>query len=314
MQTRGRGARHNVLLIGAAVGAALLVGCGKAPAAAPVAPTSAPPVAVTADTVRRGDIQQTLAYSGEIRARQQISVLPKATGRVEHVLVDTGSQVKTGDVLVVLDQDAPRIQVLQARSALAQAQARLATLSAGPRAEDVAAGRASTVNQTIRKMHVVAPVGCFFEQVARVDPQNPDAGYEGIGRFFTENYLLYAIGVPLQRLGPAGVVASRWLFDSLFPFVCLIVLSLITPANRSTRAAGFYAKLKTPVAPTPEKDRAEVEKSYAEPHRFDDLKLMPWTNWEFTKWTRKDFAGFFGCWGIVGVILAFLWIVLHVGA
>src|SRR5438105_4290070 len=150
MQTRGRGARHNVLLIGAAVGAALLVGCGKAPAAAPVAPTSAPPVAVTADTVRRGDIQQTLAYSGEIRARQQISVLPKATGRVEHVLVDTGSQVKTGDVLVVLDQDAPRIQVLQARSALAQAQARLATLSAGPRAEDVAAAQAALAQQQLR--------------------------------------------------------------------------------------------------------------------------------------------------------------------
>jgi Na+/proline symporter len=209
----------------------------------------------------------------------------------------------------------PAVQSLRRQASLTlRTESRVVEISAPATAEDVAAGRASAVNQTIRKIHVVAPVGCFFEQVALVDPQNPDAGYEGIGRFFTENYLLHAIGVPLQRLGPAGVVASRWLFDSLFPFVCLIVFSLITPANRSPRAAGFYAKLKTPVAPTPDQDRAEVEKSYAEPHRFDDLKLMPWTNWEFTKWTRKDFAGFFGCWGIVGVILIFLWVVLHLGA
>jgi HlyD family secretion protein len=78
---------------------------------------------VSADTVQRGDIQHKLAYSGEIRARQQISVLPKASGRVEQVLVDTGAEVKAGDTLAVLDQDSPWMQILQARAALAQATA-----------------------------------------------------------------------------------------------------------------------------------------------------------------------------------------------
>ena len=40
--------------------------------------------------------------------------------------------------------------------------------------------------------------------------------------------------------------------------------------------------------------------------RFDGEKLLPWTDWEFTKWTGKDYAGFFGCWGIVGMILLLL--------
>ena len=63
-----------------------------------------------------------------------------------------------------------------------------------------------------------------------------------------------------------------------------------------------------------EADEVEVRKSFDEPHRFDHEKLLPGTHWEFTKWTRKDVLGFFGCWAIVGFILLVLWAVLHVGA
>jgi RND family efflux transporter MFP subunit len=111
---------------------------------------------VSADTVQRGDIQHKLAYSGEIRARQQISVLPKASGRVEQVLVDTGAEVKAGDTLAVLDQDSPWMQILQARAALAQAEARLAGLRAGPRAEDIAAARAGLIQQQARLQNMRA--------------------------------------------------------------------------------------------------------------------------------------------------------------
>jgi solute:Na+ symporter, SSS family len=155
---------------------------------------------------------------------------------------------------------------------------------------------------------------CFFEKVASIDPTRPELGKEGIGRFFTENYLLNLIGVPMERFSAAGLVAARWLFDAIFPFVLLIVFSWMTPRGDAARAARFYARMKTPVGKTPEEDRAEVETSHANPSRFDQLKLFPGTNWEFTKWTGKDFVGFFGCWGIVGVILVLLWMVLHVGA
>jgi hypothetical protein len=71
--------------------------------------------------------------------------------------------------------------------------------------------------------------------------------------------------------------------------------------------------MKTPVAPTPELDREEVEKNAADPARVEHLKLFPGTNWEFAKWTREDFLGFFGCYLLVVVILGILWLVLHLG-
>jgi HlyD family secretion protein len=99
--------------------------------------------AVSAEPVRRGDIQQTLSYSGDVRARDQINVLPKASGRIQQLLVDTGSNVKSGDTLAILDQSSAQLTVAQANAALAVAQARLDTLAAGPRVEDVAAARAA---------------------------------------------------------------------------------------------------------------------------------------------------------------------------
>jgi solute:Na+ symporter, SSS family len=155
---------------------------------------------------------------------------------------------------------------------------------------------------------------CFFEKVANIDSRRPELGKEGIGRFLTENYLVHLIGVPITKFTTAGLVTTRWLFDAIFPFVLLIVFSWVTPKGEIERGARFYARMKTKVAPTPEEDRAEVEASHANPSRFDHLKLFPATNWEFTKWTRKDVVGFFGCWGIVGLILLLLWTVLHVGA
>src|SRR5262249_60049913 len=102
---------------------------------------------VSAQVASRGDIQQTLAYSGDIRAREQISVLPKATGRVDRMLIDVGSQVKAGDTLAVLEQDNAQINELQSRANLAGAEAKLATLQAGPKADDVAAAEAALVQQ-----------------------------------------------------------------------------------------------------------------------------------------------------------------------
>src|SRR6185503_5360337 len=95
-------------------------------------------------------------YSGDIRAREQISVLPKASGRVERLLVDIGSRVKAGDTLAVLEQDSAEIAVLQARATLAGAEARLATLQGGPRAEDVAAAQAGLNQQNVKLQNLRA--------------------------------------------------------------------------------------------------------------------------------------------------------------
>jgi hypothetical protein len=179
--------------------------------------------------------------------------------------------------------------------------------------EDVTAGKAKAVGEVIEKPYRIPPKPILFEKIVRVDPAKPSLGSRGEGRFLVENYILYKLGFPFKTAPTASVMACRWAFDSLFPFLMLILISLVTPRSAPERAPAFYAKLKTPVAPTPEEDHAEVEESMANPRRWDHIKLFPNSDWEFTKWTLKDVLGFGGCWAVVGLILALLFAMVKVG-
>ena len=169
-------------------------------------------------------------------------------------------------------------------------------------------------NDTIVSLgHGRQGLAVFFDQVVRANPADPLSPTEGIGRFNVENYSLHLLGVRVEQFSPAEMTTVRWAFDGLFPFVLLIGLSLLTKPDELDRADRFFAKMRTPIASTPELDRSEVELSYKLPYRFDDKKLLPKSNWQFARWTLNDALGFFGCWVIVGAILWGLWIVLHIG-
>jgi len=190
---------------------------------------------------------------------------------------------------------------------------------AGATKDDVAKGLATKEGQAIQKSIKVPPVAIYFDTVARSNPQDPNSPLEGVGRFQVETYLLHLIGVPVQQFNKAGILTARWGVDGALPFIMLIVFSYLLPGRKPTEAdahriAGFYAKLKTPVAPTPAEDEREVALSYANPDRFDHRKLFPGSTWEFSRWRGVDYLGFLGCWGIVGLIIGFLWLILNVGA
>jgi Na+/proline symporter len=193
---------------------------------------------------------------------------------------------------------------------------------------DVAEGRAATVGEAITKTHKIAPCSLFFEAVAKVQHANGAEALEGIGRFNVENYIMYRLGLPLDRFTSAGIMTTRWSVDAMLPFLMLILFSGINHAVRSFRlkrlpAGGavveevhvsrFYAKMKTPVARSPEEDEKEMALSMERPDRFDHLRLFPGTAWEFTRWSRMDILGFSGCWILVGLILVLLWTVVNVG-
>src|SRR5438094_370985 len=111
--------------------------------AAPIATPTPKASVVGAESVRRGDIQQILTYSGDIRAREQISVMPRAGGRVEQILVDVGARVSAGDTLAILDHDTAEIAVFTARANLAGVESRLANIRSGGRTDDTAVAQAS---------------------------------------------------------------------------------------------------------------------------------------------------------------------------
>ena len=183
------------------------------------------------------------------------------------------------------------------------------TISTSALKEDVETGRAYYVGQTIEKQHVIRPVGIFFDSVARIDPADPKSDRVGLGRFHAELWVLSWFGIDFSGSTKAQLVAIRFFFDALFPFVLLFLVSFVTKPVRKDHLDRFFAKLHTPVQKTQDKEEKELEMSYRNPDRFKANKLLPNSNWEIEKPTKMDALGFGGSWILVGVIIFLLWLV-----
>ena len=103
----------------------------------------------------------------------------------------------------------------------------------------------------------------------------------------------------------------RYLIASFLPFLILIPISLFTSdKGLEENIARFYVKMKTKVIADRELDKAELQKSYDNPTRFDHMKLFPKSNWEFCKWDKEDTWGFLASTALtVGILLAF-WLLI----
>lgn len=76
-------------------------------------------------TASRQTVGHSVQLPGEFRAYQEISIYPRANGFVEKVLVDRGSSVRRGQVLMVLDAPEVQEQIVAARSNVLRAEALL---------------------------------------------------------------------------------------------------------------------------------------------------------------------------------------------
>ncbi len=178
--------------------------------------------------------------------------------------------------------------------------------------DDVAAGRAMWAGELIERTHVVPPVGVYFDRVARENPADPQSPKVGLGRFNAEVWVIGWFGIDFSGWSRAQLLAARFFFDALFPFVLLILLSFVTPRVPKPALDRFFARLHTPVQPTPEADAAVVAAACADPGRFERDKLFPGSDWEIMKPARSDYAGFFGTWGLVGVVVLLLWLMVTI--
>ena len=137
-------------LSGALATTLLISACSPKTTSQPAPQRQAVTVPVSASPVERATIEQSLSYSGDIRASGQVTVFAKGTGRVQRVLVDIGSRVKAGDPIAELDSDSSAFQLMQAQASLTAAEAKLAQLRAGGRLDDVAAAQAGVAQQEAR--------------------------------------------------------------------------------------------------------------------------------------------------------------------
>jgi RND family efflux transporter MFP subunit len=131
------------------LGLALVVtACGSS-AEEPVAQAAPPeetveigtPVEVA--TVETGDIALIYSYAGNLQSKDEVSLMPAASGRVESVLVEVGDEVKAGDPIATIERDRYIEQVRQAQAALTTAKLNLAKMELGSRPEEIAAAQAA---------------------------------------------------------------------------------------------------------------------------------------------------------------------------
>ena len=80
--------------------------------------------------------KNTIISSGTIESTD-VTVSSKSQGQIKRLLVDEGSQVKSGDLLVEIDHDLLDIQLRQAEANVEQSDAQLKLLIVGSRKEDI---------------------------------------------------------------------------------------------------------------------------------------------------------------------------------
>jgi len=86
--------------------------------------------------------KDTLTFTSTIESTQ-IDINSEVSGRVTELKFDEGSNVKKGDVLVVLDSSTAELQVKQAEDALSSAKAKLSELQAGSRTQEIEQAKAA---------------------------------------------------------------------------------------------------------------------------------------------------------------------------
>lgn len=178
--------------------------------------------------------------------------------------------------------------------------------------EDVEAGRAIQVGQQIEKTHTIPSVGIFFDQVVRENADDLNSPKIGSGRFHAELWVMSWFGVDFSNWSKAQLVAIRFVFDAIFPFILLFIFSLFTRGVPRKLLDRFYAKMHTPVQDNDEKEKLALEAAYANPDQFEKEKIFPKSSWEFRKWKPIDYMGFGLSWVLVGIVIFLLWLVVTI--
>lgn len=177
--------------------------------------------------------------------------------------------------------------------------------------------RSLATDPVLTQMSTKPGTGVYFGKVVREragDATSPLVAAGGLNRFNLEAWVLGKAGVDVVSLTPNQRFTLQFFFDALFPFVVLIVVSLLTRRTDAARVAAFYGKMKTPVGATPELEAAALEETRLRPGRFDHTKLLPASNWEFCRWDRVDAIGFAVCCALSGVIIGLFVFALRAAA
>ncbi len=169
-----------------------------------------------------------------------------------------------------------------------------------------------TEGESFEKQYKLPQKGIFWTKGVILDEKGKP---RGSGFLSLELVLYSSLGFDLSKNSYALNETIRVLTRTIFPFLVIVLISLLTshPRDEQRVLDRFYVKMKTPVKEDRDEDAKEMEESYANPHRFDHLLLFPRTQWQFTRWDRTDSLGFMFSVLMVFGILLFLYIAVNLG-
>jgi Na+/proline symporter len=130
---------------------------------------------------------------------------------------------------------------------------------------------------------------------------NEEGKMEARGYMFPELLLIHSLGFDLTGNPYAMNESIRMLIRLLFPFIIIILVSLLTPENKDEITDRFFLKMRTRVrGKGPKADMEDLEVSFKNPGKTRVELLFPSTSLEVYKWNRQDVGGF-----LISVLVVF---------
>lgn len=142
---------------------------------------------------------------------------------------------------------------------------------------------------------------------------NKNGVLEARGYFYPELVILNALGFKLSHEPYALNETIRMMIRLVFPFLILVIVSLLTSPENNERTEQFFIKMRTKVRGLgAEVDADDVKESFNNPERTKRLLLFPKSNLEIYKWDKQDTLGFLFSIVVVFIVLATLYIAVNV--
>lgn len=142
---------------------------------------------------------------------------------------------------------------------------------------------------------------------------NKDGILEAHGYIYPELALLQALGFDLHKQPYALNETIRMLIRLFFPFLILILVSLLTKPQNDKTTERFFLKMRTRVRGMGhDVDAEDVQSAFNNPEKTKSFLLFPNTNWEIYKWNKQDTIGFLVSIVIVFVVIGTLFAVVKI--
>ena len=177
--------------------------------------------------------------------------------------------------------------------------------SHGDRPEMLVAGKGFTKTYSLPRKDI------FWTKEIKKDDDDRLRGY---GMLSLELVLYDKLGFDLSKNPYALNETLRILTRTIVPFIIILILSFITrDDNDKEKIDRFFVKMKTRVIADRDKDDEQLRLSYADPSRFDHLKMFPNSKWEMMRWTKVDIVGFAIAVLVAFAIVAALYLMISIG-